>query len=203
MTLFLKVSRVVQRHCSLHIASIALPHVSHISAPVQSNGGCGSPRKISPSGWKTGAGRLRSIFTQVLKARRSISQGTAGLLFMILTRLASGREDARAGWVFPALRRNSNADRGYTPPYHSTTASISSIRFSPALSGKRCCNFVLDLWRFAARLMSHRDIFLFIGYVIVAVIVGLTFPGGVLNVEDNGAWLLAGLVSCWIAFCMR
>ena len=37
-------------------------------------------------------------------------------------------------------------------------------------------------------------IFLFIGYVIVAVIVGLAFPGGVLNVEDNGAWLLAGLV---------
>ena len=37
-------------------------------------------------------------------------------------------------------------------------------------------------------------IFLFIGYVIVAAIVGLTFPGGVLNVEDNGAWLLAGMV---------
>ena len=35
---------------------------------------------------------------------------------------------------------------------------------------------------------------LFIGYVIVAAIVGLTFPGGVLNVEANGAWLLAGLV---------
>ena len=35
---------------------------------------------------------------------------------------------------------------------------------------------------------------LFISYFIVAAIVGLTFPGGVLNVEDNGAWLLAGLV---------
>ena len=47
----------------------------------------------------------------------------------------------------------------------------------------------------AARLMSRTaHISLFIGYVIVAAIVGLTFPGGVLNVEANGAWLLAGLV---------
>ena len=54
-------------------------------------------------------------------------------------------------------------------------------------------NFMTD--RSAARLMSRTaHIFLFIGYVIVAAIVGLTFPGGVLNVEDNGAWLLAGLV---------
>ncbi|MED6310306.1 MAG: hypothetical protein VX624_10445, partial [Pseudomonadota bacterium] len=49
--------------------------------------------------------------------------------------------------------------------------------------------------RSAARLMSRTaHISLFIGYVIVAAIVGLTFPGGVLNVEASGAWLLAGLV---------
>ena len=37
-------------------------------------------------------------------------------------------------------------------------------------------------------------IFLFIGYVSMAITVGLSFPGGVLNIEDNGAWLVAGLV---------
>lgn len=34
----------------------------------------------------------------------------------------------------------------------------------------------------------------FIGYTLVAAIVGYTFPGGVLNFEDNAAWVLAGIV---------
>ena len=34
----------------------------------------------------------------------------------------------------------------------------------------------------------------FIGYTLVAGIVGYTFPGGVLNFEDNAAWMLAGIV---------
>ena len=43
--------------------------------------------------------------------------------------------------------------------------------------------------------MSHTaHILLFIGYGIIAITVGLSFPGGVLNIEDNGAWLVAGLV---------
>lgn len=34
----------------------------------------------------------------------------------------------------------------------------------------------------------------FIGYSLVAVIVGFTFPGGILNFEDNAAWLFAAIV---------
>jgi cyclic-di-GMP phosphodiesterase TipF (flagellum assembly factor) len=36
--------------------------------------------------------------------------------------------------------------------------------------------------------------FAFVGYALVAAIVGYTFPGGVLNIEDNAAWLLGAIV---------
>ena len=40
----------------------------------------------------------------------------------------------------------------------------------------------------------------FAGYGLLAVVVGYTFPGGVLNFEDNAAWLVASIIllsGCW------
>ena len=37
-------------------------------------------------------------------------------------------------------------------------------------------------------------IIVFLGYAVLAAVVGYTFPGGVLNFEDNAAWLLGMVV---------
>ena len=37
-------------------------------------------------------------------------------------------------------------------------------------------------------------IIIFLGYVALAAVIGYTFPGGVLNFEDNAAWLLSAVV---------
>jgi cyclic-di-GMP phosphodiesterase TipF (flagellum assembly factor) len=37
-------------------------------------------------------------------------------------------------------------------------------------------------------------IIVFIGYAVLAAVIGYTFPGGVLNFEDNAAWLLSAVV---------
>ena len=37
-------------------------------------------------------------------------------------------------------------------------------------------------------------IILFLGYAVLAAVVGYTFPGGVLNFEDNAVWLLSTVV---------
>ena len=34
----------------------------------------------------------------------------------------------------------------------------------------------------------------FVGYALLAVVIGYTFPGGVLNFEDNAAWLVAAII---------
>ena len=40
-------------------------------------------------------------------------------------------------------------------------------------------------------MLKATNIIAFAGYALLAFVVGYTFPGGVLNFEDNAAWLVA------------